>query len=51
MKFPCAKNRAPQTEKSTIQTLFSIMMDFTKGYAKVKMGRPTEDGEELELRP
>ena len=49
-KFPCAINRQ-QTEKSTIQTLFSIVMNLTEGYAKVKMGRPTEDGEELELRP
>ena len=49
-KFPCAINRA-QTDKSTIQTLFSIVMNLTEGYAKVKMGRPTEDGEELELRP
>ncbi|KAK5093949.1 hypothetical protein LTR70_004475 [Exophiala xenobiotica] len=47
---PCAINRSP-TEKSTIQTLFSIVMDLQKGYASVKMGKPTETGEEVELRP
>jgi len=48
--YPTAICRA-QTEKSTIQTLFSIVMDLSEKYAKVKMGRPTEDGEVFELRP
>jgi isopenicillin-N N-acyltransferase like protein len=47
---PCAINRS-QTEKSTIQTLFSIVMDLDHAVAEVKMGRPTEDGESFELRP
>jgi len=47
---PCAINRSP-TEKSTIRTLFSIVMDLQNRYASVKMGKPTETGEELELRP
>lgn len=47
---PCAINRSP-TEKSSIQTLFSIIMDLQQRYATVKMGKPTEGGEELELRP
>ncbi|KAK5087172.1 hypothetical protein LTR05_004343 [Lithohypha guttulata] len=47
---PCAINRSP-TEKATIQTLFSIVMDLQNRCAVVKMGRPTEGGEELELRP
>ncbi|KAK6383840.1 hypothetical protein LTS17_003132 [Exophiala oligosperma] len=38
-------------EKSTIQTLFSIVMDLKQGTARVKMGRPTEGGEVFELRP
>ena len=48
--YPTAICRA-QTEKSSIQTLFSIVMNLTQGYADVKMGRPTEEGEEIELRP
>lgn len=48
--FPAAICRA-RTENSSLQTLFSIVMDLSKGYAKVKMGRPTENGEGLELRP
>lgn len=47
--YPTAINRA-QTEKSSIETLFSIVMDLTKGQAVVRMGRPTENGEMLELR-
>lgn len=47
---PAAINRSP-TEKSTIRTLFSIVMDLPSKYALVKMGKPTEGGEELELRP
>ncbi|KPI39484.1 uncharacterized protein AB675_4959 [Cyphellophora attinorum] len=48
--FPCAINRSVG-EKSTSQTLFSIVMDLKRGFAKVKMGRPTERGEAFELRP
>jgi isopenicillin-N N-acyltransferase like protein len=48
--FPCAINRSVG-EKSTSQTLFSIVMDLKEGFAKVKMGRPTEDGETFELKP
>ena len=47
--YPTAINRA-QTEKSSIETLFSIVMDLTKGQAVVRMGRPTENGQTLELR-
>ncbi|KAJ9493631.1 hypothetical protein LTR99_000222 [Exophiala xenobiotica] len=38
-------------EKSAMQTLFSIVMDLTHGFARVKMGRPSEDGEVFDLRP
>ncbi|ETI27535.1 hypothetical protein G647_09726 [Cladophialophora carrionii CBS 160.54] len=48
--YPTAINRAVG-EKSTSQTLFSIVMDLGKGFARVKMGRPTEDGEVFELKP
>ena len=48
--YPTAICRAP-TEKSTLATLFSVVMDLSEKHAKVKMGRPTEDGEELVLRP
>ncbi|RMZ92557.1 hypothetical protein DV736_g223, partial [Chaetothyriales sp. CBS 134916] len=48
--YPCAINR-DQSESSTGQTLFSIVMDLMQGYAKVKIGRPTENGEEFVLRP
>lgn len=47
---PCAINRSA-TEKSRLRTIFSIVMDLGNKYAIVKMGRPTEDGEEVELRP
>lgn len=47
---PCAINRSP-TEKSTIQTLFSIVMDLQRRRASVKMGKPTEGGVEFELMP
>lgn len=40
-----------QTEKSTIETLFSIVMDLKNRSAAVKMGRPVDGGEEFELRP
>jgi len=48
--YPTAINRAVG-EKSTSQTLFSIVMDLKQGFANVKMGRPTENGEVFELRP
>lgn len=47
---PCAINRVVG-EKNDSQTLFSIVMDLKQDFAKVKMGRPTEGGEEFELRP
>lgn len=47
---PCSINRST-SEKSSLKTLFSIVMDLHKGYAIVKVGRPTENGEEFELRP
>ncbi|EHY52953.1 hypothetical protein HRR83_006215 [Exophiala dermatitidis] len=48
--YPTAICRAPG-EKGSSQTLFSIIMDLKQGFARVKMGRPTEDGETFELRP
>jgi isopenicillin-N N-acyltransferase-like protein len=48
--YPTAINRAVG-EKSTSQTLFSIVMDLQARSARVKMGRPTEDGEVFELKP
>lgn len=48
--YPTAICRAVG-EKSTSQTLFSIVMDLKHGFARVKMGRPTEGGEVFELRP
>ena len=48
--YPTSINRAVG-EKSTSQSLFSIVMDLKQGFARVKMGRPTEDGEVFELRP
>jgi len=48
--FPTAINRAVG-EKSTSQTLFSIVMDLQARSARVKMGRPTEGGEMFELKP
>ncbi|KIW81154.1 hypothetical protein Z517_04177 [Fonsecaea pedrosoi CBS 271.37] len=48
--YPVAINRAVG-EKNTSQTLFSIIMDLKQGFADVKMGRPTEDGESFQLRP
>ena len=47
---PCAINRS-QTEKSTIETLFSIVMDLENAVAEVKLGKPTEAGESFQLRP
>jgi isopenicillin-N N-acyltransferase like protein len=46
--YPTAINRS-QTEKSSIETLFSVVMDLTERRGIVKMGRPTEGGETLEL--
>ncbi|RVX68579.1 hypothetical protein B0A52_07006 [Exophiala mesophila] len=48
--YPAAINRAVG-EKSTSQTLFSIVMDLVAQTATVKMGRPTEDGESFQLNP
>lgn len=48
--YPVAICRAVG-EKNPSQTLFSIVMDLTQGCARVKMGRPTEDGEVFELKP
>lgn len=48
--YPAAINRSVG-EKSAIQTLFSIVMDLKHGLAKVKIGRPTDDGEVFELKP
>lgn len=48
--YPTAICRA-STEKSTLATLFSVVMDLKEKYARVKMGRPTESGQELVLRP
>ena len=40
-----------RTVKSSSETLFSIVMDLRNGFARVKMGQPTGDGQVLELRP
>lgn len=48
--YPVAINRAVG-EKSTSQTLFSIVMDLHARSARVKMGRPTEAGEVFDLKP
>ena len=48
--YPTAICRAP-TKESSLKTLFSVVMDLREGYAVVKMGRPTEGGQEIELRP
>ena len=39
------------SEKSAAETLFSVVMDLGGGVGRVKMGRPVEEGERLELRP
>ena len=39
------------SDKSKSETLFSIVMDLENEYAAVKMGQPTDGGEEFELRP
>ncbi|KIV84372.1 hypothetical protein PV11_00157 [Exophiala sideris] len=48
--YPAAICRAVG-EKSSIQSLFSIVMDLKHGVARVKIGRPIEDGEVFELKP
>jgi isopenicillin-N N-acyltransferase-like protein len=48
--YPTAICRAT-TAQSSLATLFSTVMDLGEGYAVVKMGRPTEGGMEIELRP
>lgn len=48
--FPCAINRK-QEGTSGFQTLFTIIMNLGNGEATVKFGRPTEDGEEVQLIP
>jgi len=39
------------SEKSGSETLFSVVMDLGSGIGRVKMGRPVDEGEMLELRP
>lgn len=46
--FPCSINRLKVSEGES-QTLFTIVMDLGRKEALVKVGRPTEDGEEIEL--
>lgn len=48
--YPCAINRK-QEGVSGFQTLFTIIMNLGNGEATVKFGRPTEDGEEVQLIP
>jgi len=48
--YPTAICRAP-TKDSNLKTLFSVVMDLREGYAVVKMGKPTEGGQEVVLRP
>jgi isopenicillin-N N-acyltransferase-like protein len=49
--YPTSICRAA-TEKSSLETLFSVCMDLGETRARVKMGRPVEEGRErLELRP
>lgn len=46
--FPCSINRLGVSEGES-QTLFTIVMDLERKEALVKVGRPTEDGEEIHL--
>lgn len=46
--FPCSINRLGAKQGES-QTLFSIVMDLGGKRALVKVGRPTEDGEEIYL--
>ncbi|MCJ1308248.1 hypothetical protein MMC25_001901 [Agyrium rufum] len=48
MNYPASINRG-HTEESTVQTLFSIIMDLEQRTAHVKIGRPTENGAEVVL--
>ena len=48
--YPDAINRG-QTEDSTSATLFSVVMDLAAGYAKVRVGRPSEPEALVCLRP
>ena len=48
--FPTSICRAP-TEKSTVATLFSIVMDLGKKRAKVRIGRPCGTEETIEIAP
>ncbi|KAH8767439.1 acyl-coenzyme A:6-aminopenicillanic acid acyl-transferase-domain-containing protein [Diaporthe sp. PMI_573] len=46
--FPCSINRL-QVKEGDSQTLFTIVMDLGRKEALVKVGRPTEGGEEIYL--
>lgn len=46
--FPCSINRL-QVKEGESQTLFTIVMDLGRREALVKVGRPTEGGEEIRL--
>lgn len=46
--FPCSINRL-QVKEGESQTLFTIVMDLGRREALVKVGRPTESGEEIRL--
>ena len=48
--YPVSINRQ-RTHDSTIATLFSIVMQLDKGYADVRVGRPTEAEQYLKLQP
>lgn len=48
--FPTAINRQ-RTDKDTIATLFSIVIDLKRRFAKVRMGRPTATENEFKLQP
>ena len=40
-----------RTETSTVETLFSVVMDLGRKRGRARMGRPTEAGEEIWLEP
>ena len=48
--YPTSICRAP-TSTNTTSTLFSIIMDLGKRYAEVKLGRPTQNGGVVKLKP
>ena len=50
MNHPASINR-DRTLESSVATLFSIVMDLGEGFAKAILGRPTESGETLILKP